>query len=82
MNLRNTAHFLYEKSMESFRSYIGDGFPTFNDGNPYNGYINPHYWVDDHALLYGNFRNGSLDPSTYKNEMLRLMEEIQPVWGW
>ena len=33
-------------------------------GNPYNGYINPYYWVDDHPLLYGN--NGSLDPSTYK----------------
>ena len=25
--------------------------------NPYNGYINPYYWVDDHPLLYGN--NGS-----------------------
>ena len=32
-------------------------------GNPYNGYVNPYYWVDDHPLLYGN--NGSLDPSTY-----------------
>ena len=32
-------------------------------GNPYNGYINPYYWVDDHPLWYGN--NGSLDPSTY-----------------
>ena len=31
-------------------------------GNPYNGYINPYYKVDDHPLLYGN--NGSLDPST------------------
>ena len=31
--------------------------------NPYNGYINPYYWVDDHPLLYGN--NGSLDPGTY-----------------
>ncbi len=31
-------------------------------GNPYNGYINPYYWVDDHPLSYGN--NGSLDPST------------------
>ena len=41
--------------------YIGDGHPTFNR-NPYNGYINPYYWVDDHPLLYGN--NGSLDPST------------------
>ena len=30
--------------------------PTFNM-NPYNGYINPYYWVDDHPLLYGN--NGS-----------------------
>ena len=42
--------------------YIGDGHPTFNR-NPYNWYIKPHYWVDDHPLLYGN--NGSLDPSTY-----------------
>ena len=31
-------------------------------GNPYNGYINPYSWVDDHPLLYGN--NGNLDPST------------------
>ena len=31
-------------------------------GNPYNGYIHPYYWVDDHPLLYGN--NGSLDPGT------------------
>ena len=31
-------------------------------GNPYNGYINLYYWVDDHPLLYGN--NGSLDPGT------------------
>ena len=31
--------------------------------NPYNGYINPYYWVDDHPLLYGN--KGGLDPSTY-----------------
>ena len=42
--------------------YIGDGHPTFNR-NPYNGYINHYYWVDDHPLLYGN--NGSLDPGTY-----------------
>ena len=26
-------------------------------GNPYNWYIKPYYWVDDHPLLYGN--NGS-----------------------
>ena len=42
--------------------YIGDGHPTFNR-NPYNGYINPYYWVDDHPLLYGD--NGSLDPGTH-----------------
>ena len=41
--------------------YIGDGHPTFSR-NPYNGYINPYYWVDDHPLLYGH--NGSLDPGT------------------
>ena len=34
-------------------------------GNPYNGYINPYYWVDDHPLLYGN--HGSLDPGTFRN---------------
>ena len=43
--------------------YIGDGHPTFNR-NPYNGNINPYYWVDDHPLLYGN--NGSLDPGTHE----------------
>ena len=31
-------------------------------GNPYNGYINPYYWVDDHLQPQGT--NGSLDPST------------------
>ena len=44
--------------------YIGDGHPTLNR-NPYNGYINPYYRVDDHPLLYGN--NGSLDHGTYMN---------------
>ena len=42
--------------------FFGDGHPTFNR-NPYNGYINPYYWADDHPLLYGN--NGSLDPGSY-----------------
>ena len=51
--------------------YIGDGHPTLNR-NPYNGYINPYYWVDDHPLLYGN--NGSLDPGTY-----RLSEHLGQV---
>ena len=43
---------------------LGMVIPPFNR-NPYNGYINPYYWVDDHPLLYGN--NGSLDPGTNKD---------------
>ena len=39
------------------------GWSSHLNRNPYNGYINPYYWVDDHPLLYGN--NGSLDPGTY-----------------
>ena len=31
--------------------YIGDGHPTFNR-NPYNGYINPYYWVDEFIPFY------------------------------
>ena len=47
-------------------------------GNPYNGYINPYYWVDDYPLLYGN--NGSLDPGTYQIEFIRYSpgKEIAP----
>ena len=44
---------------------LGMVIPPFNR-NPYNGYINPYYWVDDHSLLYGN--NGSLDPGTYSSQ--------------
>ena len=33
-------------------------------GDPYNGYINPYYWLDDHPPSYGN--HGSLDPGTYE----------------
>ena len=55
--------------------YIGDGHPTFNR-NPYNGYINPYYWVDDHPLLYGN--NGSLDPGTY-SAMPSLFDFETPI---
>ena len=38
-------------------------------GNPYNGYITPFYWVDDHPLLYGNI--GSLDPSTCRGKNIK-----------
>ena len=41
---------------------LGTAIPPLKR-NPYNGYINPYYWVDDHPLLYGN--NGSLDPGTH-----------------
>ena len=30
--------------------FVGDDHPTLSR-NPYNGYINPYYWVDDHPLL-------------------------------
>ena len=53
--------------------YIGDGHPTFNR-NPYNWYINPYYWVDDHPLLYGN--NGSLDPIA---QMIRF-HQLRLAW--
>ena len=45
--------------------FFGDGKPPTFNRNPYNGYINPYYWVDDHPLLYGN--NGSLDPGTHRD---------------
>ena len=48
-------------------------------GNPYNGYINPYYWVDDHPRLYGN--NGSLDPSTY-NTSRKFNSEFTPEKRW
>ena len=53
---------------------LGMVIPPFNR-NPYNGYINPYYWVDDHPLLYWN--NGSLDPGTC---MIRhLLLKTHPV---
>ena len=61
--------FLFICAMVKSR-YIGDGHPTFN-GNPYNGYINPYYWVDDHPLLYGN--NESLDPGTFGSFLVSFL---------
>ena len=58
-------------------------------GNPYNGYINPYYWVDDHPLLYGNI--GSLDTSTHdlhafflrdKNRIKDDKRQIEEKGGW
>ena len=53
----------YICAMVKSRVLLGMVVLIFFYRNPYNGYINPYYWVDDHPLLYGN--NGSLDPSTY-----------------
>ena len=58
--------------------YIGDGHPTFNR-NPYNGYINPYYWVDDHPLLDGN--NGSLDPGAYIYILNLILTLPTKRWG-
>ena len=57
--------------------YIGDGHPTFNR-NPYNGYINPYYWADDHPLLYGN--NGNLDPGTNECPSQRFTVGVLDSW--
>ena len=46
-------------------------------GNPYNGYINPYYKVDDHPLLYGNIV--SLDPGTYTLPPMEV-EHFRPFW--
>ena len=60
--------------------YIGDGKPPTFNRNPYNGYINPYYWVDDHPLLYGN--NGSLDPGTYYHrENVGTLRYVRCTWG-
>ena len=57
------------------RPYIGDGHPTFNR-NPYTGYINPYYWVDDHPLLYGNNGSLSLDPGTHSSTKNRMKSTL------
>ena len=59
--------------------FVGDGHPTFYR-KPYNGYINPYYWVDDHPLLYGN--NGSLDPGTYIRKCIVLLyaSNVDCIW--
>ena len=57
---------------------LGMVIPPFNR-NPYNGYINPYYWVDDHPLLYGN--NGSLDPGTYRIDIPGFLSSIKKLRG-
>ncbi len=45
-------------------------------GNPYNGYMNPFYWVDDHPLLHGN--NWSLDPGTHDTCYFKVLTWTTP----
>ncbi len=59
---RNGKYPLFQMCHGQKSRFIGDGRPPTFNRNPYNGYINPDYWVDDHPPLYGN--NGSLDPGT------------------
>ena len=59
-------------AMVKIRVFFGMVIPPFNR-NPYNGYINPYYWVDDHPLLYGN--NGSLDPGTFEFQVCLPAEQ-------
>ena len=49
-------------AMVKSRVFWGMGNLPALIGNPYSGYINTYYWVDDHPLLYG--KNGTLDPGT------------------
>ena len=49
-------------------------------GNPYNGYRNPYYWVDDHPPFYGN--NVSLDPSTNEEVLVQLVDGLQAWQGF
>ena len=51
---------------------MGDLQPLI--GNPYNGYINLYYWVDDHLQLQGT--NGSLDPSTHGGPQNDGLEKV------
>ena len=44
------------------------------NGNPYNGYINPYYWVDDHPLLCGNVV--SLSADSLRSPALRLCAQL------
>ena len=55
--------------------YIGDGHPTFNR-NPYNGYINPYYWADDHPILYGT--NGT----EFAFDLLQFRQEFSSSRFW
>ena len=48
-------------------------------GNPYNGYINPYYWIDE-FFPYGN--NGSFDPIAQVDLYGQIIIFHQPRFPW
>ena len=48
-------------------------------GNPYNGYINPYYWIDE-FFPYGN--SGSLDPIAQVDLYGQIIKSYQPRFPW
>ena len=56
------------------KTNMSHGRSTPYIGNPYNGYINLYYWVDDHLQLQGT--NGSLDPSTHGGPQNDGLEKV------
>ena len=51
--------------------YIGDGHPTFSR-NPYNGYINPYYWVDEFIPYYMEIMGVDRPDRTYVQSFLNV----------
>ena len=51
---RKNGRLMIIRSRKPTSTAVGDKrIPPWKIGNPYNGYINPYYWVDDHPLLLG-----------------------------
>ena len=48
--------------------------PPLNLGNPYNGYINPYDWVDDHPLYMETMGNHHIFDFQGKDEFLSSKE--------
>ena len=47
-------------------------------GNPYNGYINPYYWVDDRPLLYLEIMGVDRPDRTYSGLSRIMVLEVDP----
>ena len=75
-SLPNSTHLESICAMVKSRVFLGMVISPLI-GNPYNGYINPYYWVDDHPLLYGN--NGSGSTLAHMKSRHRCLQQI--IWG-